>query len=156
MPRSNTSAGTPGGDLGGRTRKADGLGRGASGTETRVTIEARNVLGGPLLACSYAPLTGFHRDGCCNADGQDHGMHVVCARMTEAFLSFSASRGNDLSTPRPELRFKGLRPGDRWCLCAARWLEALEAGVAPPVVLAATHEAALQLIALDTLKRYAA
>jgi len=118
--------------------------------------EARNVLGGPLLACSYAPLTGFHRDGCCSADGRDRGMHVVCARMTEAFLSFSASRGNDLSTPRPALRFKGLRAGDRWCLCAARWLEALEAGAAPPVVLAATHEAALQLIALDTLKRYAA
>lgn len=115
---------------------------------------ARNVLGGALQACSYSPLAGFFRDGCCNTGPRDAGRHVVCARITEAFLEFSASRGNDLATPRPELRFKGLSAGDRWCLCAARWLEALEAGVAPPVVLAATHEAALSLLSLDVLRRH--
>lgn len=118
-------------------------------------MSARNVLGGPLLACSYSPLTGFHRDGCCESAAEDLGHHVVCAKMTEEFLRFSRERGNDLTTPRPEARFRGLRPGDRWCLCAARWLEAMEAGVAPPVVLAATHEAALRIVSLDALRRYA-
>ena len=118
--------------------------------------EERNVLGGPLLACSYAPLTGFHRDGCCAFDLRDQGLHLVYARLTREFLDFSVERGNDLSTPRPELRFKGLAAGDRWCLCTARWLEALEAGVAPPVVLASTHEAVLQIVSLDVLKRHAA
>ena len=106
----------------------------------------RNVLGGPLLACSFDPLTGFFRDGCCTTGPEDLGSHTVCARVTEAFLAFSRERGNDLSTPRPEYRFRGLKPGDRWCVCAARWLEACEAGAAPPVVLEATHEAALRVV----------
>lgn len=112
----------------------------------------RNVLGGPLLACSYAPLTGFYRDGCCRTRGDDHGQHVVCARMTQAFLDFSRSQGNDLSTPRPEFRFAGLQAGDRWCLSVHRWLEAWQAGVAPPVALDATHENALEVVSLDMLK----
>ncbi|TXL68407.1 DUF2237 family protein [Zeimonas arvi] len=112
---------------------------------------ARNVLGGPLLACSYDPLTGFTRSGCCETGPDDAGRHVVCARVTAEFLAFSMSRGNDLSTPRPEWRFRGLKPGDRWCLCAARWLEAHRSGVAPPVVLEATHEAALEIIPKDLL-----
>jgi uncharacterized protein (DUF2237 family) len=111
----------------------------------------RNVLGGPLLACSFDPVTGFFRDGCCLTGPADLGSHTVCARVTEPFLQFSLARGNDLSTPRPEYRFKGLAPGDRWCLCAARWLEAFEAGVAPPVVLEATHEAALKTVPLQAL-----
>ncbi len=119
------------------------------------TQERTNVLGGPLLACSYAPLTGFFRTGCCETSPEDLGRHVVCVKVTEAFLSFSKERGNDLSTPRPELRFSGLKPGDRWCLCAARWLEACEAGSAPPVVLAASHSAALEVVSLATLRRYA-
>ncbi|MCM5570198.1 DUF2237 domain-containing protein [Burkholderiaceae bacterium FT117] len=112
---------------------------------------ARNVLGGPLLACSYDPLTGFTRSGCCETGADDLGRHVVCARVTADFLAFSVARGNDLSTPRPEWRFRGLKPGDRWCLCAARWLEAHQAGVAPPVVLEATHEAALEIIPKEVL-----
>lgn len=119
------------------------------------THEQFNVLGGPLLACSYAPLTGFFRTGCCETSPEDRGRHVVCVKVTEAFLTFSRSRGNDLSTPRPEYRFAGLKPGDRWCLCALRWLEAYEAGVAPPVVLAATHSAALDLMSLDMLQQFA-
>ncbi|MFT3856996.1 MAG: DUF2237 domain-containing protein [Aquabacterium sp.] len=115
----------------------------------------RNVLGGALLACSYDPVTGFFRDGCCRTRGDDEGQHVVCARMTEAFLAFSAGRGNDLVTPRPEWRFQGLKPGQRWCLCAARWLEAWKAGVAPPVILEATHEKALEAIPLDVLQAFA-
>ena len=114
----------------------------------------RNVLGGPLRACSYAPLTGYFRDGCCRTRNDDGGRHVVCARMTSEFLSYSLGRGNDLITPRPEWRFAGLKPGDRWCLCAERWLEAYRAGVAPPVVLDATHEAALDLIPLDLLQSF--
>ncbi|MCB1629120.1 MAG: DUF2237 domain-containing protein [Xanthomonadales bacterium] len=114
-----------------------------------------NVLGGPLAVCSVDPLTGYFRDGCCNTDGSDRGMHVVCAIMTDEFLRFSAERGNDLSTPRPEFRFPGLRAGDRWCLCAARWREALEAGKAPRVVLQATHISVLGVVYLDDLKRYA-
>lgn len=116
--------------------------------------DALNVLGEPLQACSFAPLTGFFRDGCCNTDAQDQGTHVVCARMTEAFLRFSADRGNDLITPRPEWRFPGLKPGDRWCLCATRWREALQAGVAPPVILQATHAKVLDYVAYEDLKAH--
>ena len=112
---------------------------------------SRNVLGGPLQACSFDPLTGFERTGCCETGPDDLGQHTVCARVTEEFLAFSLARGNDLVTPQPQWRFPGLKPGDRWCLCAARWLEAYEAGVAPPVVLEATHEAALRVIPLDVL-----
>jgi uncharacterized protein (DUF2237 family) len=114
-----------------------------------------NVLGGPLLACSYDPLTGFFRDGCCETGVDDVGSHTVCARVTVDFLAFSRSRGNDLSTPRPEYRFKGLVEGDRWCLCAARWLEAYEAGMAPPVVLESTHEMALRIVPLQALLAHA-
>lgn len=117
--------------------------------------DALNVLGEPLQACSYDPLTGYFRDGCCNTDANDHGTHVVCARMTAEFLTFSAERGNDLITPRPEWRFPGLKPGDRWCLCATRWKEACEAGVAPPVVLAATHSKVLEFVELEDLKAHA-
>ena len=116
---------------------------------------ARNVLGERLETCSNNPMTGFFRDGCCNTDHEDIGSHTVCAVMTAAFLDFSRSRGNDLSTPMPEFGFAGLKPGDRWCLCASRWQEALEAGQAPRVVLRATHEGALEHCALADLKRYA-
>nr|WP_225433384.1 DUF2237 domain-containing protein [Thauera sedimentorum] len=112
-------------------------------------------MGGPLLACSYAPLTGFFRTGCCETGADDLGRHVVCTKVTEDFLAFSRRRGNDLSTPRPEMRFAGLKPGDRWCLCAHRWLEAFEAGVAPPVVLAATHRSALEVVSLEVLQAHA-
>lgn len=116
---------------------------------------ARNVLGERLQSCSEAPLTGFYRDGCCNTGPDDLGVHTVCVQVTREFLDFSLARGNDLSTPVPEFGFPGLAPGDRWCLCAARWQEALEAGMAPRVVLAATHEATLEFVALDDLKRHA-
>lgn len=116
---------------------------------------SRNVLGGALLACSYAPLTGFYRTGCCETGADDHGRHVVCVRVTAEFLDFSRRAGNDLSTPRPEYRFAGLKPGDRWCLCAMRWVEALRAGCAPPVVLEATHEATLSIVDLEVLKAHA-
>lgn len=116
---------------------------------------AKNVLGGPLAACSFDPLTGFFRDGCCSTGPQDAGSHTVCARVTAEFLAYSGSRGNDLSTPRPEYRFRGLKPGDRWCLCASRWMEAWQAGVAPPVVLEATHEAALRIVPLEALRAHA-
>lgn len=115
----------------------------------------QNVLGTALEPCSAEPLTGFYRDGCCNTGGDDAGVHVVCAEMTEDFLAFSASVGNDLSTPNPAFGFAGLKPGDRWCLCAARWVEALEAGQAPRVVLASTHMAMLEYSTLDELKAYA-
>ena len=101
--------------------------------------DALNVLGEPLQACSFDPLTGFYRDGCCHTGPDDVGTHVVCARVTAEFLAFSQAVGNDLSTPRPEWRFAGLKPGDRWCLCVRRWKEALTAGMAPPVILEATH-----------------
>jgi uncharacterized protein (DUF2237 family) len=117
--------------------------------------EGRNVFGEPLALCCAAPMTGFYRTGCCETGPEDLGAHVVCAEMSAAFLEFSKSHGNDLSTPMPALGFSGLKPGDRWCLCAARWQEALAAGAAPRVMLAATHEAALELIALADLKRYA-
>jgi len=116
---------------------------------------ARNVLGERLQSCSEKPLTGFYRDGCCNTGPDDAGVHTVCAVMTREFLDFSRARGNDLSTPVPQLGFPGLKPGDRWCLCAARWKEALEAGMAPRVVLTATHEATLEVMSLADLKRYA-
>lgn len=117
--------------------------------------DAKNALGGELQVCSLAPLTGFFRDGACRIDTEDFGAHVVCAQVTEEFLEFTRSRGNDLSTPVPALDFPGLKPGDRWCLSALRWLEALEAGVAPKIVLTATHEAALKHVDLADLKRYA-
>ena len=113
---------------------------------------ALNVLGTDLESCSLDPLTGFFRDGCCNTDEHDRGLHVVCARVTREFLDFSTRRGNDLVTARPEFGFPGLKPGDRWCLCATRWLEALAVGVAPPVVLESTHERALEVITLEQLK----
>ena len=116
----------------------------------------RNVLGGPLQECGRDPLTGFYRDGCCETGSGDAGTHVVCAVMTDAFLAFTASRGNDLSTPRPEWGFPGLAAGDRWCLCVGRWAQALPAGVAPPVVLEATHAQALQTVSLDDLRAHAA
>jgi hypothetical protein len=112
---------------------------------------SRNVFGEPLEPCSLTPLTGFYRDGCCETGPDDRGSHTVCAIMTDDFLRFSLSRGNDLVTPRPEYRFPGLKPGDRWCLCVARWEEARRAGVAPPVVLEATHEAALRVVELEEL-----
>jgi len=119
-------------------------------------LEAKlNVLGEPLVPCSEQPLTGFFRDGCCNTAPEDLGLHVVCTRVTAEFLEFSKSRGNDLSTPVPEFGFPGLKPGDQWCLCAARWQEALEAGAAPRVVLQATHAAALRVVSLADLKRHA-
>lgn len=115
----------------------------------------RNVLGEKLIACSLRPLTGFFRTGCCETGPMDGGAHVVCAEMTAEFLAFSKSRGNDLSTPMPAFGFPGLQPGDRWCLCAARWREALDAGAAPKVLLAATHERALEYVDLEDLKRHA-
>jgi uncharacterized protein (DUF2237 family) len=114
-----------------------------------------NVLGEPLKPCSFDPMTGFYRDGCCNTGPEDRGRHTVCVRVTEAFLAFSRQRGNDLSTPRPELGFPGLRPGDRWCLCADRWREAEAAGAAPKVVLASTHASVLRSVPLEVLRAYA-
>jgi uncharacterized protein (DUF2237 family) len=116
---------------------------------------ARNVLGEELVPCSYDPLTGYFRDGCCHTDMHDLGSHVICAKVTDEFLEFSRSRGNDLSTPRPEYRFAGLKDGDRWCLCALRWKEALAAGVAPEVVLASTHIRALDFVTMEQLTAYA-
>ncbi|MGM0571442.1 DUF2237 family protein [Marinobacter sp.] len=116
--------------------------------------ESINVLGEPLEDCGTDPVTGFFRDGCCNTGPEDLGSHTVCAVVTDKFLAFSRSRGNDLSTPRPEFGFPGLRPGDGWCLCAARWQEALEAGSAPRVRLRATHRAALDICDLADLKRH--
>ncbi|MBN8891907.1 MAG: hypothetical protein BGP12_00485 [Rhodospirillales bacterium 70-18] len=116
----------------------------------------RNVLGGRLESCSSRPVTGFFRNGCCDTSVEDVGSHTVCAVMTEDFLRFSRAAGNDLSTPLPQFGFPGLRAGDRWCLCAPRWQEALEAGHAPGVVLGATHEGALRYCTLDDLRRFAA
>jgi uncharacterized protein (DUF2237 family) len=123
--------------------------------ERRAEATALNVFGEPLAPCGLDPLTGFYRDGCCNTGYEDVGIHVVCAKMTKEFLAFSKRRGNDLSTPMPEFGFPGLKPGDRWCLCAGRWKEALDAGVAPPVLLQATHEEALAIVPLEVLKRHA-
>lgn len=116
---------------------------------------ARNVLGEELMPCSIEPLTGFYRDASCNTGPEDAGRHVVCAEVTEEFLEFSESVGNDLSTPMPVYGFEGLNPGDRWCLCAGRWQQALEAGMAPKVILASTHEAALEVCALQDLQAHA-
>ena len=118
-------------------------------------VPSRNVFGGPLESCSTKPMTGFFRNGCCDTGPEDGGSHTVCVVMTDAFLEFSKSRGNDLSTPIPAFGFPGLQAGDRWCLCAPRWQEALETGQAPRVVLRATHEGALQYCSLADLKRLA-
>jgi len=122
---------------------------------TRHDPEARNVLGGELQPCSTRPMTGFFRNGCCETGPEDLGLHTVCAVMTAEFLRFSQSVGNDLTTPHPDFGFPGLKPGDRWCLCAPRWKEALDAGVAPPVVLESTHEETLAITPLGVLKDYA-
>ena len=114
-----------------------------------------NVLGGPLDVCSTSPMTGFFRNGCCDTNDSDRGSHTVCAVMTAEFLAFSKRQGNDLSTPRPEFGFPGLKPGDRWCLCAARWIEAWEAGMAPRVRLVSTHRRALDFCPLELLREYA-
>lgn len=119
-------------------------------------MTAKNVLGGELAICSTDPLTGWHRDGCCYTDANDQGRHTVCAVVTEEFLAFSKGAGNDLSTPRPEYGFAGLKPGDRWCLCATRWEEARLAGFAPDVVLEATHAKTLETTALGHLQAHAA
>ncbi len=124
-------------------------------TVCQTAMNSLNVLGTALLPCSYDPLTGYFRDGCCQTDAHDHGTHVVCARMTREFLDYSLSRGNDLITPRPEARFQGLKPGDRWCLCALRWQEACDAGLAPPVFLKSTHSKALELLPLAQLQAHA-
>ena len=116
--------------------------------------EDKNVFGEELETCSTNPMTGFFRDGCCRTDAQDVGMHVVCAEVTEEFLEFSKATGNDLSTPNPDFDFPGLKPGDRWCVCALRWKEAMENGVAPPVVLTSTNESVLEVISLEELKRH--
>lgn len=117
--------------------------------------QARNVLGQELEMCCTSPMTGFYRDGACRTGGGDLGAHVVCAQMTEEFLQFTRSRGNDLSTPIPAFNFPGLKAGDRWCLCASRWKEALDANMAPPVILESTHMSALEYVSLDDLKQHA-
>ena len=122
---------------------------------TRYDADAKNVLGGELIPCSLDPVTGFFRNGCCETGPHDVGLHTVCAVMTAEFLAFSKMMGNDLSTPVPEYGFPGLKPGDRWCLCAPRWKEALDAGAAPQVVLEATHEETLAIVTLGVLKDHA-
>lgn len=117
--------------------------------------ESLNVFGQPLIACSTAPMTGFYRDGCCNTGPMDSGTHTVCAIMTDDFLVFSRAQGNDLITPRPQWQFPGLKAGDQWCLCVLRWKEALEAGVAPQVVLEATHDKSLNFVEMDDLLAHA-
>ncbi len=124
-------------------------------SDVPVVRAGRNVLGEALQSCSSDPMTGFYRDGCCRTGPEDHGLHTVCAVMTAEFLEFSKSRGNDLSTPRPEWGFPGLRPGDQWCLCALRWVEAFEAGSAPRIVLAATHFSMLEHAEIEVLKAHA-
>jgi uncharacterized protein (DUF2237 family) len=116
---------------------------------------ALNVLGQPLQACSFDPMTGWFRDGCCRTDEHDQGRHTVCAVMTAEFLAFSSSRGNDLSTPQPAYGFPGLKPGDQWCLCASRWKEAWEAGKAPRVVLLSTHHRTLRIVPIEALMAHA-
>lgn len=118
-------------------------------------LPSRNVLGGPLKPCSTSPMTGFFRNGYCHTCAEDVGCHTVCVEVTAEFLEYSRTIGNDLSTPRPEFHFPGLQPGDRWCVCAARWLECLEGGVAAPVALAATHERTLEVVPLELLKQHA-
>ncbi|MBM0743815.1 DUF2237 domain-containing protein [Phormidium sp. CLA17] len=116
--------------------------------------EAKNVLGEPLELCCTSPMTGYYRDGLCTTGSGDVGVHVVCAQVTAEFLTYTKAQGNDLSTPMPAYGFPGLKPGDRWCLCASRWKEALDDGVAPPVVLASTHAAALKHVTLEELKQH--
>jgi uncharacterized protein len=118
-------------------------------------MDGRNVFGEKLAVCSLDPMTGFYRNGCCDTDSNDQGLHLVCAQVTEEFLRFSKSKGNNLITPFPLFNFPGLKPGDRWCLCVTRWKEALNAGVAPPVILAATHEAVLEYVSLEELQKHA-
>ncbi len=125
------------------------------GDVSYLVLMPTNVMGGELECCCNSPKTGFYRDGYCRTGGQDKGLHVVCAQMTAEFLQFSYMRGNDLSTPRPEYGFPGLKPGDRWCLCVERWKEALVAGFAPPVVLAATQMTALEWVDLEDLRAHA-
>jgi hypothetical protein len=117
--------------------------------------DAKNVLGTKLELCCTSPMTGYYRDGFCRTGGQDYGSHVVCAQVTVEFLEFTKLQGNDLSTPVPAYQFPGVKPGDRWCLCAQRWQEAMEAGIAPPVVLSATHARALEVVSLKELKQHA-
>jgi len=124
-------------------------------SDLQMSSKDRNVLGGPLASCSDEPLTGFFRDGCCNTGPEDVGLHVVCAKVTQAFLDFARRHGNDLITPAPHYGFPGLKPGDRWCVCVGTWRQAYEAGVAPPVVLAATHEETLAVVPLDLLRQLA-
>ena len=124
-----------------------------SNARSAVPPERRNIEGNTLQTCSLSPLTGWFRDGLCRTDDRDRGIHVVCASVNEAFLTFTKERGNDLSTPKPKYGFPGLKPGDRWCLCAARWYEAQRAGKAPSVVLDATHEKALTVVPLDILRK---
>lgn len=116
---------------------------------------AKNVLGGNLETCGTDPMTGFFRDGCCHTGADDVGIHIVCAELTGEFLEFSRRQGNDLVTPMPQFGFPGLKPGDRWCLCVERWKEALDAGVAPPVVLESTHMSTLEFVSLEDLKAHA-
>lgn len=116
--------------------------------------EAKNVLGGSLQTCCTSPMTGFYRDGLCNTGAGDRGAHVVCAQVTAQFLDYTKAQGNDLSTPVPAFHFPGLKPGDRWCLCASRWKEAFEDGMAPPVVLEATHVSALEYVTLEELQQH--
>lgn len=122
---------------------------------TKTNTSKKNVLGGALVTCGCSPKTGYFRDGYCRTDDSDYGRHVVCAEMTAAFLEFTKAQGNDLSTLRPEFGFPGLKPGDRWCLCALRWKEAWEQNVAPPVILAACEYAALDVIELEALQKNA-
>jgi len=117
--------------------------------------ESLNVFGEPLESCSEEPMTGFFRDGCCNTSNEDVGSHTVCVQVTREFLEFSRFKGNDLSTPRPEFGFEGLRPGNRWCLCAARWMEAHESGMAPRVILKRTHQRAIEIAPLEVLREFA-
>lgn len=117
-------------------------------------MSTKNVLGTELVPCSYDPLTGYFRDGCCNTDDSDRGSHLICVRITKEFLAFSSARGNDLVTPLPQHRFAGLKPGARWCLCANRWREALEAGAAPPVILESTHLSALAFVTIEQLEKH--
>jgi uncharacterized protein (DUF2237 family) len=143
------------GTVSGRNPEEKAVLRDDSGNGGRRPAAARNVLGEPLEICSIKPVTGFYRDGCCNTGREDVGSHTVCVVMTAPFLEFSKSHGNDLSTPVPEFGFAGLKPGDRWCLCAPRWQEAFEADRAPRVVLRATHQGALAYCSFADLKRLA-
>lgn len=124
-------------------------------TKTMTAQNPKNVLGEQLESCCFEPKTGFYRDGFCKTGADDYGTHVVCAEMTDEFLAFTKTKGNDLSTPRPEWRFPGLKPGDKWCLCILRWLESEKAGKAPKIALGATHEKALEYTSLEKLQEYA-